>query len=146
MEMLRILLVITISLLGFLVLWIGTDGFQAYTSEGARRYAIKAEPRELPEVIFQDQSGDTFPLSSLQDQYVLFTFFYTQCGDICPVLEAQFKEDWIGGRYPQIDLGISLQAILAVQLLWHNDGLPLRYTPGTHLCLSIRQESLIVIL
>ena len=86
------MLVITISLLGFLVLWIGTDGFQAYTSEGARRYAIEAEPRELPEVIFQDQSGDTFPLSSLQDQYVLFTFFYTQCGDICPVLEAQFKE------------------------------------------------------
>lgn len=86
------LLIITLTLIGSFALWAGTDGFQAYTSEGARRYAIEDQPRNLPDVMFQDQTGDSFLLSSLKEKYILFTFFYTQCGDICPVLEAQFEK------------------------------------------------------
>ncbi|MEX1029490.1 MAG: SCO family protein [Paenibacillaceae bacterium] len=81
-----------LTLVGSLVLWAGTDGFQAYTTEGARRYAIEKQPRELPEVTFQDQAGNSFLLSSLKEKYILFTFFYTRCGDVCPVLEAQFEK------------------------------------------------------
>jgi protein SCO1/2 len=88
----KLLLIIIITMIGSLALWVGTDGFQAYTTEGARRYAIEERPRELPDVMLQDQSGSSFLLSSLKEKYVLFTFFYTRCGDVCPVLEAQFEK------------------------------------------------------
>lgn len=91
-AMRNFLLIVTLTLIGSFVLWIGTDGLQAYTSEGARRYAIEDQPRELPDVTFQDQTGNNFLLSSLNEKYILFTFFYTQCGDVCPVLETQFEK------------------------------------------------------
>ncbi len=88
----KFILIVILSLIGSLVLWVGTDGFQVYTSEGARRYAVQAEPRKLPDVMLQDQNGSNFLLSSLKEKYILFTFFYTQCGDVCPVLETQFEK------------------------------------------------------
>lgn len=91
-QMRNFILILVFSLIGAATLWAGTDGFHTYTFEGARRYAIEKQPRDLPDVVLQDQNGNQFALSSFQGKYILFTFFYIQCGDLCPVLEAQFKK------------------------------------------------------
>ncbi|AGT31999.1 hypothetical protein M493_08620 [Geobacillus genomosp. 3] len=76
---------------GIGLLWYGTDGFQAFTSETARRLAILQEPKPLPVVHLEDQSGHTFSWPGRDGKWKLATFMYTQCGDICPVIEMNLR-------------------------------------------------------
>jgi protein SCO1 len=91
-----ILLSIAAALAGLMVLWSGTDGFHAFTTEGARRYAIEQSPRSLPDVQLMDQDGRTFKLSDMKGKHVLMTFMYTRCGDVCPQLEMDFQAVYKG--------------------------------------------------
>ncbi|MEC5186555.1 protein SCO1/2 [Geobacillus thermodenitrificans] len=76
---------------GFGLLWHGTDGFRAFTSETARRLAILQEPKLLPAVQLEDQNGHTFSWQDQRGQWVLATFIYTRCGDVCPVVEMNLR-------------------------------------------------------
>jgi len=100
------IMAVMVSLLGMVALWAGTDGFHAYTSEGALRYSIAKHPVRLPDVTLQDQNGNRFSLASLGGKHVLFTFFYARCGDVCPALETQFKRviDGISESYKGKDI------------------------------------------
>ncbi len=102
----NMMMVMLVSLLGVFALWAGTDGFHAYTSEGALRYAITNHPVRLPDVTLQDQNGDRFSMASLDGKLVLFTFFYARCSDVCPVLETQFGKvvDGIPESYKGTDI------------------------------------------
>ena len=49
---------------GGALVWRGTDGFRAFTTEQARRNAVARSPRTLPEIALDDQDGQPFTLSA----------------------------------------------------------------------------------
>jgi protein SCO1/2 len=76
---------------GGALLWRGTDGFHAITSEQARRYAIAESPRVLPAVALEDQDGHQFTLGAYRGGPLVVDFIYTQCVSVCTVLSAGFQ-------------------------------------------------------
>ncbi|MEH7381734.1 SCO family protein [Bacillus sp. JJ1533] len=77
---------------GISLLWVGTDGLQAFTAEKARIIELEREQPKLPSAILIDSNSETFHIQELEGKYTLFTFMYTSCGDVCPVLERNFAE------------------------------------------------------
>ena len=106
-------------LLGAAVLWLGTDGFQAFTAEGVRRLAVAEKPRPLPPVRLQDSSGATIGLEDYQGKLILVTFIYTRCPDICTVLGDSFEH--IYQALPSRMLGREI-ALLSVSFDPRRDG------------------------
>ena len=76
---------------GGALLWSGTDGFRALTSEQARRNAIASNPRVIPAVSLEDQNGQPFTLSVYRGRPLAVDFFYTQCVTVCTLLSAGFQ-------------------------------------------------------
>lgn len=76
---------------GITTLWFGTDGFRAFTAEGARRLAVQQQPRDVPVAQLQDQKGERFSLSDYEGKLVLVQFIYTRCPALCTVLGANFQ-------------------------------------------------------
>ena len=87
--------------LGSLLIYFGTDGFHAFTEESARTYQLHQEKPLFPRVMLEDNKERVYPFSEFEDKYVLITFFYTACTDVCPVLEMNFAEvyDQIPEKY-----------------------------------------------
>lgn len=83
---------ITILVFGFLLLFIATDGFQAFTVEQARVNELIEEQPLFPEVTLEDSKGRTYPFSEFQGKYVMLTFIYTACTDVCPELEMNLAQ------------------------------------------------------
>ncbi|WP_077617273.1 SCO family protein [Bacillus sinesaloumensis] len=88
---------------GLSLLWVGTDGFRAFTAEKARIIELEREQPKLPTATLIDSNSQSFQLQELAGKYVLLTFMYTTCGDVCPVLERNFAE--IYERIPETILG-----------------------------------------
>ena len=82
---------LAICVAGGALLWRGTDGFRALTSEAARRRAIEASPRDVPVVELEDQDGRTFSLERYREQPLVVDFVYTTCGSVCPLLSDDFR-------------------------------------------------------
>lgn len=76
--------------LGAAVLWWGTDGGRAFTSEAARRLDIATTPRQLPDTALTDQTGASFRLSDYRGAPAVLEFVYATCPDICLVLGSTF--------------------------------------------------------
>ncbi len=72
---------------GFLLFYIGTDGFSAFTAESARVNKLIENRPDFPEVTLEDSKGRVYPISSFAGKYVFITFMYTSCTTVCPVLE-----------------------------------------------------------
>lgn len=71
-------------LAGAWVLWSATDGARAFTAEGARRLAVREQPRATPgDVRLQDQRGNLLSLQDLRGKTVVLDFIYTRCADLC---------------------------------------------------------------
>lgn len=90
-------------LIGLLVIWEGTDGLHAFTTEKARRIKITETAPMLPNVKLEDSEGQELQLHDYKGKIVLATFMYTSCGDACPILEMKFKEVYDG--LPKQSLG-----------------------------------------
>lgn len=86
------LLIFTILVAGSSILWLETDGFQAFTSERARRLAVTTTPKPLPIVTLQDQNGREFGFADYNDRVVLVDFIYTRCPTMCPIMGARFRQ------------------------------------------------------
>ena len=82
---------LAICVAGGALLWRGTDGLRALTSEAARRRAIAASPRNVPAVELEDQDGRSFTLQHYRGQPVLVDFVYTTCSSVCPLLSEDFR-------------------------------------------------------
>jgi len=75
-----------LGVLGIGVLHGATDGWRALTSETARRLAVAAEARPVPDVAMRDQSGAVYSLGTLRGRVLVVNFIYTRCPDVCLAL------------------------------------------------------------
>lgn len=60
-----------------------TRGFQAVTTDSARRIDLVHAPRLLPPIALLDSANNTVSLSDAQGQVTFITFVYTSCVTIC---------------------------------------------------------------
>ena len=72
------------------VLWAGTDGFSAFTTEQARRLAIARQPAALPAARFEAQDGRAFELDGFRGSPVLVEFVYVRCRSLCAAMGTGF--------------------------------------------------------
>ena len=79
-------------LAGGVALAAATDGFQAFTTETARRVAVGRRPVDLPAVTLESQSGARFTLADLRGKWLLVDFIYTRCPTFCAVLGGDFAQ------------------------------------------------------
>jgi protein SCO1 len=79
-------------LFGFILFFVGTDGFTAYTAETARVTKLIDEQPEFPEVTLEDSEGRTYSISEFEDKYVFITFIYTGCTTVCIQLEQNMAQ------------------------------------------------------
>lgn len=86
-----VLAALAIMILGAGVLAWGTDGFNAFTDEGARRYAVSRNPRPVPDALLQDQLGRRFGLQELRGRLVAVEFIYVNCPTVCAALGQAFR-------------------------------------------------------
>lgn len=78
--------------LGGAVLTVATDGFQAFTSETARRLAVRRDPPPVPAVLLETQSGARLNLADLRGKWLLVDFVYTRCISWCLVQGGEFAQ------------------------------------------------------
>lgn len=88
---------------GFVLFFVGTDGFTAFTAETARVNQLIEEQPLFPEVVLEDSQGRIYPISELRGKNLFITFIYTACTTVCLELEqnmaevyAQIPEQYIG--------------------------------------------------
>nr|WP_239094032.1 SCO family protein [Bacillus sp. B15-48] len=77
---------------GFVLFFIGTDGFTAYTAETARVTKLIDEQPQFPDVNFEDSEGRTYSISEFEDKYIFITFIYTGCTTVCILLEQNMAQ------------------------------------------------------
>lgn len=90
-------------LLGCVLFYAGTDGFRAFTAESARTYKLLKDKPKFPDVTLEDSKGRVYSFSEFEGKYIMLTFIYTSCSDVCPKLEMNLAEvyrkvpkAWIG--------------------------------------------------
>ena len=82
----------TLLLAGGVALAAATNGFQAFTTETARRVAVRSRPVELPALALESQSGTRFALADLRGRWLLVDFIYTRCPTFCTTLGVEFAQ------------------------------------------------------
>jgi protein SCO1/2 len=82
---------LVIACVGVAVLWQGTDGFRAFTAEGARRLSILVQPRFVPEARLLDMRGQKLKLRNEDGRAVVIEFIYTTCPTLCVALGESFS-------------------------------------------------------
>ncbi len=93
MAILRTLLASVVLLLaGGAALSAATDRFQAFTTETARRLAVRRHPIQIPPVALQLQSGSRISLADLHGKWLLVDFIYTRCPTYCVALGGEFAQ------------------------------------------------------
>lgn len=83
---------IIVFLFGIILLFTATDGFQAYTVETARVNKLMEEQPVFPAVTLEDSKERVYPFSEFAGKYVMLTFIYTACTDVCPELEMNLAQ------------------------------------------------------
>lgn len=79
-------------LFGVLIIFIGTDGFTAFTAEKARVNHLLKDKPAFPEVTMEDSEGRVYSIDEFRGNYVLITFFYSSCTTVCIDLEMNMSE------------------------------------------------------
>jgi len=73
------------------VLWTGTGGLRAFTTEQARRLAVAERPAPVPAAAFEDQDGRAFRLDEYRGAPVLVEFVYVRCRAVCASMGEGFR-------------------------------------------------------
>lgn len=88
---------------GIVLFYIGTDGFKAFTAEEARTLRLIENAPQFPVVTLEDSKERVYPFTEFEGKYVMLTFIYTACTDVCPKLEMnlfnvykQIPENYMG--------------------------------------------------
>lgn len=109
MDRKNICMVIGMAILGTVILFFSTDHFQAFTAEQARRIDVLTKTPSVPNVTFEDSKSETFTFADFRGKYILATYIYTSCGDVCPVVEMNFQR--IYSQLPENILSEQLQLL-----------------------------------
>lgn len=88
----KLLSILLVLIFGVTLLFVGTDGFRAYTAEGARTINLMKEKPQFPNVNFLDSKKRTFSMEEFKGKIVFATFMYTSCGTVCPILQRNLAE------------------------------------------------------
>lgn len=93
-------------LFGFVLFYIGTDGFRVYTAETARVNRLIEEKPKFPDVMLEDSKGQKYSISEFENKYVLITFMYTSCKTVCLQLEHNMSQvyDLVPNKYMGKDI------------------------------------------
>ncbi|MGH8599414.1 MAG: SCO family protein [Burkholderiales bacterium] len=75
---------------GGAVLTAATDRLRAFTTETARRVAVRQHPVPIPAVTLQTQSGAPVNFDALRGKWLLVDFIYTRCMTYCAALGGEF--------------------------------------------------------
>lgn len=94
---------VAVLLFGFLLIYIGTDGFTAFTAETARVNELLKDKPQFPVVSFEDSEGRKYTVEEFKGNYVLITFFYSSCTTVCIDLEMNMAE--LYDKIPQKYIG-----------------------------------------
>lgn len=93
MSLLRTLLAsVVLLLVGGAALGSATDRFHAFTTETARRIAVREHPVEIPAELLETQSGTRIGLRDFLGKWLLVDFIYTRCPTYCLPLGAEFAQ------------------------------------------------------
>lgn len=93
MPILRTLLAsVIVAAVGGAVLAAATDHFQAFTTETARRLAVRQHPVAIPPVRLETQSGARLNLADFRGRWLLIDFIYTRCTTSCVALGDEFAQ------------------------------------------------------
>lgn len=93
MPLLRTLLLsLALLLAGGVTLGAATDRFQAFTSEAARRLAVRRQPVPIAPVALQLQSGARTDFTAFRGKWLLVDFVYTRCPTYCLALGGEFAQ------------------------------------------------------
>lgn len=84
--------IVIVLLFGFVLFFVGTDGFRAFTAETARVNNLIEDRPVFPDVTLEDSNGRTYSISEFNNKYVLITFLYTSCSTVCPQLELNMAQ------------------------------------------------------
>ena len=95
--------IIIILVFGFLIFFVSTDGFQAFTAETARTKELIEEKPQFPNVTLEDSKEREYSFSEFSGKYVFITFIYTACTDVCPELELNMAQ--VYERIPEHYIG-----------------------------------------
>ena len=88
----RWLVPLAVILIGTSVLFQSTDGFLAFTTEGARRHRVLSEPSVLPPVSLRDMKGQTLVMEDYLGEIVLVDFIFTNCPWICYAMGSSLEQ------------------------------------------------------
>lgn len=99
----NLLSIIIILVFGFLIFFVSTDGFQAFTAETARTKELIEEKPQFPNVTLEDSKEREYSFSEFSGKYVFITFIYTACTDVCPELELNMAQ--VYERIPEHYIG-----------------------------------------
>ncbi|MCG3144715.1 MAG: hypothetical protein HONDAALG_02168 [Gammaproteobacteria bacterium] len=81
-----------LALAGGAAFYAGTDGLRAYTTESARRIAVREHPVAIPAVALETDSGARLDLGALRGRWLLVDFIYTRCPSYCRALGAELAQ------------------------------------------------------
>ena len=98
-----------VTVVGAGLLWQLTAGLHAFTSETWRRSEIASTPRDLPDVLLEDERGQTFPLRSLCGQVMVLDFIYTRCPTVCKALGATSSQ--LAQRFTQAGQAVTVMSV-----------------------------------
>lgn len=101
---------------GGVALSTATDHFRAFTTEAARRLAVREHPVAIPAVTLETEHGRRVDLAAFRGRWLLVDFIYTRCPTYCTTLGSEFAQ---------------LQRSLAVPLAQHKvQLLSISFDPG----------------
>ncbi|HWU68818.1 MAG TPA: SCO family protein [Stenotrophobium sp.] len=78
--------------LGGYTLSAATEGFQAFTTETARRIEVREHPVKIPAVELETASGARVDFSGFRGQWLVVDFIYTRCPTYCSALGGEFAQ------------------------------------------------------
>jgi len=85
-----LLLSLLIVIAGGATLGAATDGLRVFTTESARRLAVREHAVRVPDLALQAANGDQIALQDLRGNWLLVDFIYTRCQTYCSVLGSDF--------------------------------------------------------
>lgn len=88
----QVIAIVLVMVFGFILYFVGTDGFKAFTAESARTLQLEQDRPTFPNVILEDSKERMYSFSEFEGKYVMLTFIYTACTDVCPQLEMNLAE------------------------------------------------------